>query len=82
MIINSEHVPPEHTEDGGSEACRSAGRRMSSNDNAQLEFAGTSELAGSPLGRSRVGVVYLGRQVVAPVMPGDVVVPSNIYPRE
>jgi len=50
---------------------------MSSFDNAQLEFAGTSELAGSPLGRPRVGVDYLGRQVVAPVIPGDVVSPSK-----
>ena len=69
-------------EAGSSAAFRSAGRPMSTIDDALFKLAGPYELGGSPSGRPRVGVDYLGRQVVAPVMSGDVVVPSNTYPRE
>ena len=50
---------------------------MSTIDDALFKLAGPYELGGSPSGRPRVGVDYLGRQAVALVMPGDVVSPSK-----
>ena len=61
---------------------RSAGRPMNSLDDAQLNVDNISGPAGSSSCRPRVSVDLWGQRVVAPVMPGDVVVPSNIYPRE
>ena len=53
---------------------------MGAINNAQFKVAVTSELAGSPLGRPRVGTDFWVRQVIAPVKPSDVVAPSSIYP--
>ncbi|HMP33262.1 MAG TPA: hypothetical protein PKC67_02830 [Kiritimatiellia bacterium] len=58
---------------------------MSTIDDALFKLAGPYELGGSPSGRLRVGVDYLGRQAVALVKPGavalvmtgDVVSPSK-----
>jgi len=61
---------------------RSAGRLMSKIVESHHEVGGTSEPAGSSLYRPRIGMDFCGQQVVAPVKPCDVLVPSIIYPRE
>ena len=55
---------------------RSAGRQLSKVVKSRHEVGGTSEPAGSSLGKPRVGLDLWGRQVVTLVKPGDVVSPS------